>query len=302
MLALRLPLSGQHDYTNFLLGGGNLAILFVGFHLKTALGWKIALALVGLTSAWAWYANLKRYRTVADTPTSRIVSAPQGYVELVGRGAHPPGERLISPVSHLPCLWYRYRIERETRKGWEYVESGVSHETFSIDDGSGEALIDPDRAEIISTHKDVTVSGDHRTTEWLLIEGDRVYVIGEHVTLGGPNAVLDQRADLSLLLAEWKRDRNALLARFDTNRDGEISEAEWEQARKAAADEVDRTHLDIRMKDGIHLLRKPGHGRPYLIANRDVRALVRHYRLWSWAHLAIIVGVVYGLTVIDQWM
>ncbi|MFN3716881.1 MAG: hypothetical protein ACK4R8_09190, partial [Thiobacillus sp.] len=90
------------------------------------------------------------------------------------------------------------------------------------------------------------------------------------------------------LLADWKRDKAALLARFDANRDGEISLDEWENARKAAADEVDRAHFDIRLKDGVHLMRKPAHGRPYLIANRDMHALVRHYRLWSRAHLILL--------------
>jgi len=90
-----------------------------------------------------------------------------------------------------------------------------------------------------------------------------------------------------------------LLARFDTNRDDEISLDEWERVRKAASDEVARMHLDIRLKDGIHLIRKPAHGRPFLIANREVTALVRHFRLWSWAHLALIMAAVAGLGILD---
>jgi len=114
MLPVRWTAEWRHDYANFALGGGNLAILLLGFQLHSHLGWQISFALVGLTSFWAWFANLKRYRTVADTPTSRIASAPQGYIELVGRGSQPPGDNLISPVNGLPCLWYRYRIERAT--------------------------------------------------------------------------------------------------------------------------------------------------------------------------------------------
>jgi len=300
MLRRGLVAAGRHDYVNFALGGGNLLILLLGFQLHSPLGWKISLTLVGLTSFWAWHANLKRYRTVADTPTSRIASAPQGYIEIVGRGKQPPGATLVSPVSGLPCLWYRYRIERRNNDRWEYVESGVSHDTFGVDDGSGQMLVDPEDAEIMASHKQVSTVGGFRKTEWTLIEGETIYAIGEHVTLGGPNAVLDKHTDLSTLLAEWKADKTTLLARFDRDRDGEISLAEWETARKAASDEVDRSHLDIRLADGIRLLRKPSHGRPFLIANREVNALVRHFRLWSWAHLAIMLAALSGLMLLPR--
>jgi hypothetical protein len=288
----------QHDYANLALGGGNLLILLLGFKLQSGVGWDITFVLIGLTSFWAWFANLKRYRTVADTPTSRIVSAPQGYIELVGRGRQPPGDGLVSPISGLPCLWYRYRVERKNGDRWEYVESGVSHDTFGVSDGSGQVLVDPEGAEILTSHKQVSNAGGYRKTEWTLIEGEPIYVIGEHVTLGGPNAVLDKKADLATLLAEWKQDKTELLARFDADRDGEISLEEWERARQAASVEVDRAHLDIRLKDGIHLIRKPAHGRPFLIANREVTALVRHFRLWSWAHLVLVMGALLGLVLV----
>lgn len=288
----------RHDYANLALSGGNLAVLLLGFQLQSKPGWVISIGLVGLTSFWAWYANMKRYRTVADTPTSRIASAPQGYIEIVGRGRQPPGVQLVSPLNGLPCLWYRYRIERRDGDRWEYVESGISHDTFGVDDGSGQVLVDPDGAEILTSRMQVSNSEGYRRTEWTLIEGETIYVIGEHVTLGGPNAVLDKKTDISTLLADWKRDKSALLARFDIDRDGEISLEEWERARQAAAVEIDRSHLDIRMKDGIHLLRKPAHGRPFLVANREVTALVKHFRLWSWAHLVLMAGSLLGLTLV----
>ncbi|MHB0982010.1 MAG: hypothetical protein ACYC02_01365 [Thiobacillus sp.] len=300
MFYTRWAAEWRHDYANLALGGGNLLILLLGFQLHSRIGWQISFTLVGLTSFWAWYANLKRYRTVADTPTSRIASAPQGYIELVGRGRQPPGADLVSPISGLPCLWYRYRVERKNGNRWEHVESGISHDTFGISDGSSVVLVDPDGAEILTSRKQVSSAGGYRKTEWTLIEGETLYVIGEHVTLGGPNAVLDKKSDLSTLLTEWKRDKSSLLERFDANRDGEIGLDEWERARQAASDEVDRAHLDIRMKDGIHLMRQPAHGRPFLVANREVTALVRHFRLWSWAHLVLIMAALLGLVFVER--
>lgn len=300
MLGTRWTAGWNPDVTNLTLGSVNLAILLLGIQLKSIVGWQISLVLVGITSFWAWHANLKRYRTVADTPTSRIGSAPQGYVELVGRGQQPPGANLVSPITGLPCLWFRYHTERKEGDRWEQVESGMSHDTFGISDGSGHVLIDPDGAEILASRKQVSNTGDYRQTEWTLIEGETIYVIGEHVTLGGPNAELDKRADLTTLLTEWKQDKRTLLARFDANRDGEISLQEWERARQAASDDVDRAHLDIRLSDGIHLVRKPGQGRPFLIANRNVNDLVKHFRLWSWAHLALMLSALTGLAFIGR--
>jgi hypothetical protein len=176
----------------------------------------------------------------------------------------------------------------------------VSHDTFGVDDGSGLVLVDPEGAEIKTARKSVITEGDYRKSEWTLIEGETLYVLGEHVTLGGPNAVMDRQADLTSLLAEWKKDKAVLLARFDATRDGEIDLDEWESVRREAAKEIDRQHLDIRLKDGIHLMRKPKHGRPYLIANQVVKALVSHYRLWSWLHLLLLGSALAGLIVNQQ--
>lgn len=285
----------RHDYANLALGGGNLVILLLGFHLASRVGWQFALALIGATSFLAWLANLRRHRTIADIPTARIASAPQGYIEIGGRGRQPPGETLFSPVNQLPCLWYRYLVERKQHDRWEHVESGVSADTFGVDDGSGMMLVDPEGAEIITSRKQVSHLGEYRKTEWTLIEGETIYVIGEHVTLGGPNAVLDKRADLADLLAEWKRDKATLLTRFDANRDGEISLDEWEYARTEAAKQVERDHLEIRLKDGVHLMRKPGQGRLFLVANKNAAALERRYLLWSWTHLALLLCAAAGL-------
>ena len=206
----------------------------------------------------------------------------------------------VTDAAARSCLWFRCRVEHKRGDKWELVESAISHDTFGVDDGTGSILVDPDGAEIISSHKQVWKEGDYRKTEWTLIEGETIYVVGEHVTLGGPNAVLDKKADLAALLAEWKRDKAALLARFDADRDGEISLEEWERARRAASEEIDRTHLELRLKEGIHLMRKPAHGRPYLIANRGVAALERRFRLWSWAHLGMMMAALVGLTLIGR--
>lgn len=103
---------------------------------------------------------------------------------------------------------------------------------------------------------------------------------------------------VAALLTEWKQNKPALLARFDANRDGEISLEKWEHVRQTASNKVDHDHFDMRLSDGIHLIRKPAHGQEFLIANREVTSLVSPFRLWSWAHLALMLVALLGLILI----
>lgn len=277
----------RHTYANAALSGGNLVFLLIAFKFPTPGGVGIAMGLISLSSLYAWYVNLRRFRAVADTPTSKAASAPQGYVELLGRGAHPPGEKLRSHLTGLPCLWYRYRIEEKRDDKWHYLDSGESSDTFGLRDGTGMMLVDPDDAEIHTTNKSTWIQDHYRKTEWTLIEGETIYVLGEHVTLGGASAELNIKQDVSDLLSEWKRDRSALLKRFDLDGDGEIDLNEWELARRAAHREVEKEHREIRLQDEVHLIRKP-RNRLFLIANQTPEQLVSRYRNWAWVHLALL--------------
>lgn len=279
----------RHTYANLTLTGGNLVFLLIAFNIPTPAGYAVSACLIGLTSLSAWYLNLRRYRLIADTPTSRISSAPQGYIELVGQGRHQPGEQLKSHLTHMPCLWYRYKIEELDRNKWRQIESGESHDTFGLDDGTGMMLVDPADAEIITSQKQRWRKDAHQFTEWTLIQGSKIYVLGEHTTLGGAADLLNARQDVSDLLADWKRDRKGLMKRFDTNGDGEIDLEEWEQARRAAHHEIAAIHRDLRTRDGIHIIRK-ARGRMFLIADRSPEDLASRYRIWAWMHLGLLLG------------
>lgn len=277
----------RHGFSNAALGGGNLLLLLVALRFPTPSVLAACTWLIGLTSLFAWHANLRRFRVVADTPTSRVSTAPQGYVELVGRGVHPGGEPLRSHLTGLPCLWYRYRIEELNGNKWRLLDAGVSHDTFAVDDGTGTVLVDPDGAEILYPNKQTWIDGPHRKTEWSLLAGETLYVLGEHVTLGGAHAHLDLKDDIGALLTEWKNDKPFLLNQFDLDGDGSISLEEWELARRAARRQVEQVHRETRLQGGIHLIRKPAKGL-YLIASGTPSKLVSRYRRWAWAHLVLL--------------
>lgn len=286
MLSLRVP-DSQLRASNWWLLGVYGFVGLIGLRVQQAGVWRLAALFVLLSGFLAWLVNLKRFRAVLDTPTSRVFSAPLGYVELCGHGKQPPGDGLFSYLTGLPCLWYRYSVERRSGDKWEHMESGESHDSFGLQDATGLMLIDPDGAEILTSRKEVWIEGDYRKTEWTLIEGEPLYALGEHVTVGGAQADLDWRGDISALLAEWKRNKVRLLKRFDHNQDGEIDIAEWALARKAAELEVEQNQLQVSQQDGVHVLRKPRDGRPFLVANRLPRQLVQHYQIWSWVYLGL---------------
>ena len=88
----------RHHYANQITSAGHLLLLLVGARIGTRGGWVFVLALIAVLSVGLWMMNYRRARAVGDTPTSRIASAPQGYVELSGTTRPFTGELLISPV------------------------------------------------------------------------------------------------------------------------------------------------------------------------------------------------------------
>lgn len=278
----------QREYGQFVTSGAQLVILVFGIESESREGWLICLALLALLSLFAWLSALRRRRTISDTPTSRVASAAQGYVELHGKGKTIAGTPLYSPLTGLPCLWYRFQIETKDHDGkWRTVERGESRSSFLLDDGSGECVIDPESAEIMTRHKETRTIGDRRHSEWSLLIGDPIYAIGEFRTIGGAALELDATADTRDLLAAWKADQGSLLKRFDLDGDGELSLTEWELARQAARREVARHHDELRAASDTHLLGRPADGKLHLVANLDPQRIARRYLYWSGFHLLV---------------
>jgi hypothetical protein len=283
-------------YVNLLTSGGHLVLLLIGFQIGSTEAWPIILGLIGAISFFAWVGNLRRSRLILDTPTSRIASAAQGYVELTGRAKQTHDTPLLSKLTLQPCVWYRYTIEqrRSDDKGYDIVEQGASDDTILLDDGSGQCFVDPDFAEIITRHKQIWSKGDYRYTEYLLSPLDTLYAIGEFTTLGGANSNLDFKDDLNTLLTEWKRVKTKLHERFDLDKNGQIDPREWKLAVLAAKREVAKQHGETRLKDGVHLLRKPKDGRLFLLSNLPEEKLARKYVLWGGFHLLTFLGSIGG--------
>lgn len=281
---------------SFIVHGGQLGLVFIGFELGSPLGWLTVSAGIGALSVVAWFLALRRWRSMADTPTSQVATAAQGYVELSGRGQPLAGLPLLSPLNGLPCLWYRYVVEtRDSHGRWRRSDAATSDASLILKDGSGECLIDPDGAEVISDRKDSWTDGDQRYTQWLLLKGEPLYALGQFTTRNGLDLQLDRNEDVKHLLAEWKRDHPQLLKRFDLDRDGQVNLREWELARRAARREVEANHRELRGSADLHLMHRPADGRLYLLSNVPAERLARRYRIWAWVHLVVFFAALYAV-------
>jgi hypothetical protein len=288
----------RREYAQLITSGGQLLLLLAGFHFHSRTGWLWCLGITAFVSLPAWYSTLSRLRAISGTPTSRIGSAAQGYVELIGRGkAHVTP--ILSRFSNLPCLWCRYKLERRSSsgddRGWHTEESGEKSAPFVIDDGTGKCIVDPQGAEVLTRHKDSWTLGDYRYTEWRLLDIDLIYALGEFKTLGGSNTTLTQDELVKQVLSEWKMNNADLLKRFDLNNNGVLDMQEWMLARSAAKREAEKRMNEALAEPDTNFMLQPNDGRLFLISNFDQDKLSLRYKLWAWANFIIFFGALGGI-------
>lgn len=285
----------RREYAHFVTSGGQLLLLLIGIKLHSRSGWLWCLGFMTVISLFAWYSALRRLRVISDTPTSRIGSAAQGYVELIGRGK-PGTTPLISKLRVLPCLWYRWKVEeRNAKNEWRTLDKGESSDYFVLRDDSGACVVDPEQAEIITKYHDEWIHGNYRYTEWKLIPDDYLYVLGEFKTVGGSSATLTQDELIKQVLSEWKMDNADLLKRFDLDNNGVLDMREWMLARSAAKREAEKRLDEARAEPDTNFVLKPTDGRLFMISNLDQDKLELRYKLWAWAHIVILFGALGGM-------
>ena len=273
--------------------------------------WAITFCLLTLGALYFAFRNLKRARIIEDTPTSRIRSAHQGYVELMGEAAAMSGEPILSPLTKTACCWYRYKIERKGDKGWRHVQSGKSDGLFLLRDETGECIVDPEGAEVSPKEKNLWygsstfpnmgpaesasssvgmhgilglkvsfsgLGGDYRYTEETIYPGDSLYAIGLFKSFGEVDRLAMREDLIKGRLSQWKADQATLLQRFDRDGNGEIDLLEWEVARRTATREVTREQLQEDQQPMHTLSETRSSRRPFLISAHAEYHLVKRFR------------------------
>mgnify|MGYP001764146072 CR=1 FL=1 len=267
--------------------------------------WLLTLVFAILVGGAAALRSFRRARLIEDTPTSRIRSAAQGYVEIEGNARLLAGTQNLAPLTQRPCVWWRYKISKRTESGsgknrrsqWQTVASGTSSVPFVLDDGTGECIVQPDGAEVIPTESTtwygstpwpaaapagkpfllLTGSREYRYVEDRVYEHELVHALGDFRSTAATSEPNHQET-VAERLAEWKQDQPALLQRFDRDRDGRIDMDEWEAARAAARQLVLEESVRRGPESNHHVLRRPDGGRLFLVSALPHNDLVRRYR------------------------
>ena len=242
-------------------------------------GWLAAALMVGLcaTALVQWWRALSRARLIENTPTTRIRSAAQGFVELEGI-AEPCGEPLRAPLTGSACVWWEYRIDRlgddgkGRRQRWRSVYQARSPVSFRLRDRTGECVVEPDGATVYTGAErlwyghtpwpsgppsPVTLvlgrQARYRYTERWLPAGFPLYAMGDFCTRRAEDG-FDSGGRIARMLAAWKRDMAALVTRFDDDGDGRVDADEWEAAREAARRAAAMEHRRLTGKPAVNVL------------------------------------------------
>lgn len=270
------------DYVIFLIisGGGSLGCLIGIFR----------------------YYRLARF--IEDTPTSKIRSAAQGYIELEGRTRAFEGSELQAPLTGKNCVWYRYEVEKYVRRGknshWVTVKAETSDAPFILDDTTGECVVEPYGADVRASRGNIWYGGTPRPvnlpprkrSSWVSLNGKRyryteerivkdefVYSLGYFETVNPVSRGFEKGRAIRDIITGWKQDYDVMVDRFDADRDGKIDLEEWKQVRAAAALEADQQRTEFEAGEPMHVLaRSPGRDYPFLIGTHEQRDLASRFR------------------------
>ena len=116
---------------------------------------KVILALLAMGGVLAWrgYKRFRNARKVADTPTSRIATAAQGFVELQGY-AWPTGPAFSTArnCDGLACVVLSFKIQvrrsNNNQSDWDTVHEIRFEPPFHLVDGTGAVLVNPSGFEL----------------------------------------------------------------------------------------------------------------------------------------------------------
>jgi len=234
-----------------------------------------------------WNRALRMHRAMADVPTARLASAPQGYVELHGR-ARRLDEEFSTVRPHF--LWQR--VTRSTggarwlpaplRGGEISVE--VTEVPFCFSEGEASAVVLPEGAEVSCRNRQVEKRGGETTVTESIHSGEPLYVLGYLTSL---DRVPDLAAQAERIAADIRLDPRER-ERFDTDRDGHLSVPELLELHRQAKD-IALGQTGARQTQ-THVIAAPPDGRQYLISTLPIESLSGRFFGYAWFGLACGLG------------
>jgi len=270
--------------------GKRLSVLLIALFLGSLKGLLLVLPFYSL---YFFLREYKAAQAVADIATSKISSAAQGYVEILGQGLLSEAEQ--SPVSRLSCLWYSYEHYQTNgmfsrlvlgldRDKWKLIAKGKHEGIFAISDGTDNCYVDPKGAQVSALDYEEWYQGNNFYREARLLPRRDLYVLGNFITQSASQQRTEFSRQVGELIADWKRDQKSFIQRFDLDGDGQISEQELALVRAAATREVRNQLGDLKPQTTIS---KPNDSRPFIISHHSHHKLLRRHKLHSYFYIIL---------------
>jgi len=256
----------------------------------------IIVSAIAIAFLYSGYQVYRRFRIMSGTATSKIRSAPQGYVELKGLGEWMPGDSIHSPFSGRRCLWYQCRLDRRKRSkkrtSWTNISNQVSDQLFHLVDETGKCVIDPENAHVVpeienqwfgdsmdAKHHipDSSFSfsrNSYRFTEKIITTATEIYALGNFETKRHVPVESFVESETKVLIREWKLKPAKYLGKFDRDANGKIQDREWVAIRQAARRQV-LASLS-RQNEAQNLMSKPARAnQPYILSATPEEKLLK---------------------------
>ncbi len=253
-------------------------------------------ALISYMAFWYAFHFLRMKRQIENTPTSKIRSIAMGMVEVKGEAVRKYA--LVSPMSQIPCVYYRLTRYRRKERDHQWRVTGISSSNnvpFYIEDETGRVEVNPAGCRVtagtrqegspgrIGLMKAVTES-DEKWVEEVIVDGTLLYVLGFAALKRHEGPTLTEKKIEAL--RELKRNPRDL-QQFDLNGDGQIDEDEWDSARAAVEEKVLRESLQEkreRKKQEEHIVIGKKKGRPLIVSEtHSEENLTTRYHYYSLA-------------------
>jgi len=133
------------------------------------------------------FSEIENFRKLERIPLTNISGSVDGEVQLSGV-ALKFNETVQTPDSHKEALYYRYTLEEEYRdsdgdRHWRTIKDESASVDFLLNDNDGQALLVASRLANSGISWIVNQSsqrriGDWRHTEWTIMPGEKINVIG----------------------------------------------------------------------------------------------------------------------------
>lgn len=290
----------RSDPIRFALGllfvsGGGVVYLWTQPYTAVIRFWSAMLWLVACSALgfFIWWHALRVRAAIRDIPTAKLGSAAQGYVELYGKARRLDSRfstvrphYLWQRITHSRSLpWFVYRLF-PFNLFFTPVAVDVTRAPFGFSDGSIEAVVLPEGAEVICRNRHYEYKGGSRVLTESIHSAEPIYLLGYLRSL---DATLDVAAEAERVAADLRMNA-AERARFDLDRDGRLSVSELLKLHEHAKQVVKNRQLAEQGQPQTHVICKPPDGRQYVISTLPVEQIANRYLVYA------ILGVILGIS------